>query len=602
MSTIKHETLAFPDTWRLLSFGKWKFHRELRQEPVIQVTLGEIYGAGVEPSKAPRLTGQIRDCELPVGELPPLYLNAILSDGKVLPAQNLAPPTENRLKHPETLDFSRTNCRIITREHQDETGNVVIPRRRKLFELRGDRESLFLAIGKGSDPYARIVPCMEIVRFFYASSTGMARAVFSEAFTRPDETLWNPARCDWDRQRGHVHIHLRKSRMDADARLLAYFYTQPVAFKHAASIFKQVAVSAAAPGAGGAHAVQAYAPLDGKAPARYRYIPIGVGGRDRRLITRFHTVDLPVAFRSLEWTRDGDSRSTPDRRYVPVTPGKPSAPRIDDDTLPEEYTFTDEAQNREQSPRHIVFHETEGRFRTLSAVPAKKSEKHTQQFRSQSNRKSQPDSGAATTLAASGGDPGRRRISLQNERTEEDSTQETDTQQNSDDPFDNLVKQLQALGILVGVKVEFLGLLGRQFWEGSVVYNAFEAKYAWEKRHAPHVGAWYFSDDAGAPRLLVAAEIRVKSPSGDQFYYVVDMQARKGRREGIRLLCRPGFAQIDSGVLARALRNEPRHQALRIKLEGVNIQSQRHVWPFGRDARPKQFLKAVIQKLGDAPP
>lgn len=609
MSSIRHETLACSGTWRLLSFGKWKFHRQIRQEPVIQVTLGEIYGPGAGASKAARLTGEVRDCELPVGELPPLHINAILSDGRIQAAPNLAPPTEHLLRTPESLDFSHANCRIITRDHRDWTGNVVIPRRRKLFELRDARETLFLAIGKGSDPYARIVPCMEIVRFFYAPSTGMSRAVFSEAFTKPAEALWNPAKCCWDRARGHVHLHLRKSRMDADARFLAYFYTQPVALERAAHIFKRVAAGAAARGYGGAQAVQAFAPLEGQAPARYRYIPIGVAGRERRFITRFHAVDLPVAFHSLAWTRDGDSRSTPDRRYAPPKPGNPPPRPLDDERPPEECNVTDDPQERELPPRRTVFNETEFRFRTLCAVPAQKSEKHTQHVRTKGAREVRADTGNTTTLAAGGRDTGSRRTSLESDygRNDDPSTSERpideeDIRRDASDPFHTLVDKLLALRALEGVTVEFLPVLARRFPAGPVVYNAFDAKYTGEERYAPHVGAWYFSDDSGSPRLLVAAEVRVETPSGARFYYLIDMQARKGRREGLRLVRMPGCARITPDRLARALGKLPGRQALSIALSGALVRSQRHVGAFAKDADPERLLAAVMEKLGDSAP
>lgn len=78
---VQHESLLLPGYWRITSFGKLTENPlSARSDLRIRVSLAPLIDPEVASPELGLLGGQIRHLLVPIGELPRLHFNAILSD------------------------------------------------------------------------------------------------------------------------------------------------------------------------------------------------------------------------------------------------------------------------------------------------------------------------------------------------------------------------------------------------------------------------------------------------------------------------------------------------------------------------------------------
>ena len=99
-----------------------------------------------------------------------------------------------------------------------------IPRNSYLFGVSWPvvRRTLLLALEQNGDPYAVMIPTAEIIRFYYATSTRLAQALFWGEY----KETFNAARSSV--LEGVVRVHLRRWLEDQDAWTLARYLSSPV--------------------------------------------------------------------------------------------------------------------------------------------------------------------------------------------------------------------------------------------------------------------------------------------------------------------------------------------------------------------------------------
>jgi len=313
---VQHESILLPGYWCITSFGKLT-HNPLASSSDLRI---RAYLAPLDTPKhsaIPRhsINGGIREMFLPVGELPRLHLDAVLKDGQL---------TTLKLNTPvrRVIDCERANIKIIERLERDNQGQFVIPVRRKWEHLQvdPDRNGLFIAIGSKTDPYATIIPAIEVFRFFYATSDVLARFILSDRILDPDTYFWDTEKSAMLSD-GHAIVWLRKHMLDADARFLARFALNPYATSQAQDIFCYLATTDAP---GRERAIRALPPFQETVSIQVSGVAIGGPDGDRFLVKQIVSCNWRPPFTHLKWDRDNDGRRDPyNRQERPPSDWKP---------------------------------------------------------------------------------------------------------------------------------------------------------------------------------------------------------------------------------------------------------------------------------------
>lgn len=249
-----------------------------------------------------RLVPELTTRLVPVGEIVDLYWSATLFDKQLLESGVLEHSDEEQL----TLNLDRSNIRVFQRGRLDPQlpSEPIIPVRSKWRDVVSHRRGLFLGIGIGDDPYAVIIPCYEIFRFFYATSSNAAVAVLRGDFLNPDERLWS-LEDSWNN--GKIgFIYLRNDALSDDAPYLARFAFDPYALKQAQEIFLY---AAGARQRRSSLVLRALPPIQGE--AKFTLVGRRIGHRNRLLVTRMLecSYDNPIDVLYLDRDNPGTTSS-----------------------------------------------------------------------------------------------------------------------------------------------------------------------------------------------------------------------------------------------------------------------------------------------------
>jgi hypothetical protein len=335
---VTHETLNFPGFWRILWFGK--LHKYAGNKfALIKVFLGELKTDPDTGLPTNQLTGRVEQADLPIGEIPRLHINALFENGELL-TNYLAFGPSHLIRDALSLNFS--SARVIDRFKRDEDGELVIPRGRHISEE--DAQGYFVCIQVNDDPFGAIIPCAEIMRFFYCPTSRFANLLLDSRFLEPYVSMFNPADTylysDNKTKKNIVHVRLRMRMLDREARFVAYYYANSIAYSRATDI-----LLFAIGGYNTDHErlIRALPPLfeDVSVKCVVDYIPFVSNGRQRILITRLLACPLDVPFDDIEYRRDndgtpGDPRTKADKEITgfkaltPINDGNTDQREFDD--------------------------------------------------------------------------------------------------------------------------------------------------------------------------------------------------------------------------------------------------------------------------------
>ncbi|HCT5749959.1 MULTISPECIES: hypothetical protein [Pseudomonas] len=291
MGAVQHESLALEGVWRIAAFG---------------ATAPHVSSPG-NPSSDIRFLVKLRNLEkpqtkvvqMPVGEMPLLYHEAVLIDGRISKEERFQP----KLRHgAELLNYAPSNLKIF-RRLATEDGELIIPASRNGAPPANDAfNGYFLGIRQGDDPYSLIIPAAEVLRFFYATSDSFTRALFDGSILDPHGNLFYEEKLD---EHGTGSMMLRKKVRDADARYLSRFAFSPYAMKQAKNLHLRWAVRNATEN----HAfVSVIPPIDVEAETAFLYRQIETPGRTRKLITKILSCKCPPPCQRLLTGRETDAK------------------------------------------------------------------------------------------------------------------------------------------------------------------------------------------------------------------------------------------------------------------------------------------------------
>ena len=220
---------AFPDDdllWRIEWIGGVRYNASVPTDPLIDICLTQLPDGENNPlSVRSRSSRTKRTVRIGVGLLPYISIASIW--------RRQRPVSTNLTASRHRLCIDTASYRTVALADLAD----VIPRSSYLFGVSWTavRRTLLVAIEQNGDPYAVMIPTAEIIRFYYATSTRLAQALFwgeyDQAFNVERSGVF---------EEGVVRVHLRRWLEDQDAWTLARYLSSPVMQREASRLYQSL--------------------------------------------------------------------------------------------------------------------------------------------------------------------------------------------------------------------------------------------------------------------------------------------------------------------------------------------------------------------------
>ena len=519
---VQHESVLLTGSWRITSFGKLTSNPAAsRGDLRINVHLTPLTTPSEGDSSARQDGPNIRCLQLPIGELPRLYFNAVVQDGVL--AKNSAGLLRLEESSDRSVDCSRSNIRVFRRRDKDDNGRDIIPVRERWEHqtLTTAEQSLFIAIGSQEDRYATIIPAVEVFRFFFATSDVLANAAIHGHFLDPDTHLWSIQKSAMTPD-GKAVLWLRRRMLDADARFLARFAFDDYALKQAQQIHLS---AAAAVNNGYERLIYALPPFEGYCNIEFLYIDLSAHAPGRVLITRLLSCDWAPPFSELAYDRDNDGRAIEENReerppvdYQPKFYEAPSD-RSDDGTI----VLSKTAPSTHSPPTHLRESEIAERFPELARTEPQKLPQEGAKARSKLKEwksiMTDAYKGSVVEGHSSGDYVGRTIIEGLEARPEKVPQAVKDIDPNvGQEGYLAVLKLLRALNNEKLATVQFLTVLEDYSIQHETTFNVFPEEMDGKRK------AWLFTDDEkNFRRMVLVAEVVMQ----ERVRYIIELQERR---------------------------------------------------------------------------
>lgn len=302
--------------------GYWKvvYHGSLHdcvakeKNPRLTVFFGRLANqvAPLTPADF-KTVGRPIDIPVPVGELMRLPINVVVKDCRLAIDPKLPLPSEAAGIFKVEVDAAKT--RLINRFARAEDGSFLIPLREgKTPEPQDmDAKSYYVAFQAQGNPYHLMIPCSEVFRFFYCTSSRMANTILSTRILDPNRYIINPAHTNVDKYNPRIAtVWLRQWMLNQDRRHIARLFFTPGAFEEAANIFLRAAGRCSEDGTRFERALVAFPPTHGLMNLRLIYRTSMVDGYVSHFVTRILSSDWAMDFDAIHFGRDNDNERVAD--------------------------------------------------------------------------------------------------------------------------------------------------------------------------------------------------------------------------------------------------------------------------------------------------
>ncbi|MBV1775074.1 hypothetical protein KSF73_05025 [Burkholderiaceae bacterium DAT-1] len=221
----------FPDDgriWRVDWFGGVERNSQVPSEPKIQLIISPVVdGVADYAATSAVIHEERRSISIGVGQLP------LVTIGSLWRSRHCLVENAGKTKTFDNLGISTETVRLIKSDALVDGDSII---RKKYHQIGAGLATNCLAIEWQGDPYGIIIPVAEIIRFYYATSTDLAKAIFAGDFRHELDTIVNPAECGYIEQEKRCILKLRKEFADADAWIIGRVLNSPEAFNGAALV------------------------------------------------------------------------------------------------------------------------------------------------------------------------------------------------------------------------------------------------------------------------------------------------------------------------------------------------------------------------------
>ena len=301
--------------WRIDWFGAVRKNDNVPTEPTIDVYLRPV---SVTDKTSIADFGWLNKericCTIGVGQLPVLTIGSLWKNGKLLDYQVIVP------SNLPNVNIAEDSVRLIEAGHKDQNGYII---NKAAFDIGGFKNGLSarcLAIESDGDPYSIIIPVAEVIRFYYAISTNLAKIAFLGSYeTNFDQIIGE--RCGFDSKTKILIIHLRQWLYDNEGWVLGRILRD----KNAQQGFFQIHRSLVKQSVGKYHQPmpETNFPFQGKTDWAARCLSFTSGGKVRTLILELLRCTAPFPFSNLVVIRDNDGRQASPETDLPESNKRP---------------------------------------------------------------------------------------------------------------------------------------------------------------------------------------------------------------------------------------------------------------------------------------
>ena len=384
--------------WRIVALGGISQAGRDNLDPIQRVYLRPITEQGSE--------GPLEHHDLPLGETFDLFSGAGLTDG-VLDAKldgNLRPFS---LK----VDVTRAAMQIVRRGDRDpRSGEFILPWRTDLSET----SDLYMAVLRDAqDRWQAVVPCAELFRFYYLTSSRLGRTILSPNMLASNRILFSENGTLAPDAAGHMKLVVRRGVLPSDVPLIARWIAS--SGRYGLQAAEQIARHQTLQARSGDFEpvpLRVLPPFEGSCTWSVLGHQVRRGDRMYVFICKLISCDAPFGYETLEWRFDDERAPSDSVNPDPSDIERAKAPKsgvfVDDEPLPFVYLDDDITPTSRFKTRIVPLDDLSKRFPSLNVdgVIRKKPD-------SLSSRNSKPLSaavpktaGALSARAPSGGGDG----------------------------------------------------------------------------------------------------------------------------------------------------------------------------------------------------
>jgi hypothetical protein len=292
------------NSWRVDWFGDIAFPNRLlrRTQPSVLVHLSRILDTAFRENPAvllspdSTLTSKQRKVWISVGTLPLLSIGDIWRDGQL----EMRPDYE--LEHFTDLEINSDTAVLIKAGLNLEEKGFLLPRSEHPWHMQCTQSYCLMV----ELPHNRrlIIPCMELIRFYFGSSSNLVTKLFLPPLSR-DALYANP---HFDKATGHLTLQLAANISGVSAADVGRLHMDPVAWRTAAYVGTSL-LKASVSGQG--VYPQAYFPFEGRSTliATGKWLSFKEEPRATFIVYSLRSCSYPFPFRSLRY--EVKNRRTP---------------------------------------------------------------------------------------------------------------------------------------------------------------------------------------------------------------------------------------------------------------------------------------------------
>ncbi|WP_157830568.1 hypothetical protein [Aeromonas sobria] len=310
--------------WRVDWKGAVLPNPGITTEPFFQIVISPFFGnpSGISGDRRASVNqtdvDQQKTINIGIGQLPLISTGSIWHDGL---CQEF---TAGKYETINNLLISPQTTQIITATHK-ENGKNIIPY--KSYRVgRAGAGSKLIAVERNGDPFALIIPVMELVRFYYAVSTNLAHAIFSGTLQHNPDSIINISRTYYRAEDDRFFLGLREHVSDEEGWIIARILHSKEAFLAYSKVHDTVLKSAIN------HKflhIESNFPFAGKTnlEARVKWIQQSKDSPWRCLILSLERCSAPFPYSALTVIRDNDGTGAENETDRPKEEKKPYSRR-----------------------------------------------------------------------------------------------------------------------------------------------------------------------------------------------------------------------------------------------------------------------------------
>lgn len=512
MPKIRH--IAFPQEglWRIVWFGRLTGDED--GNLLVNTHFARLDGGASIPIHKKRHVSRV-----PIGEIPRLYINAVIQDGVL--------DTDVQLELREWKINSRTaNCHDEHVSFRARTemfdGELIIPDDGGAQFLGSDGGALiaYFDFDDGGCPLA--IPSIELFRFFYATSTTMAHIATNGTFLRPEGQLWSDYDIDPDKR---ASIVICKSMLDADVRMIACFALSPYARFQAQRMYLNAAPDTEIRGF-----IAAWPPIPDTVELSFVSKIVKGGAGPIELVSRILSCNWSPPYTQLTWRREQDTGGATDDTDDEGAAGdslrKMALPDDSDIQL-----LLDRPSSQSLLPKSLIEEEINRRFPRLEETPVERLSRDGRGSGAKRETKTVfvPVDEASTLDATNSEERVNRTNIVRDDGVPEKKTEPAPDIRKAD--YEDILGLLKIISDSQLAEVHFLELLGDSVQYESALFNVYPKLYKGRQR------AWLYADEAKtSSRVILVARIERQG----RIRYVFELQRREKRKSSTLLVWREG--------------------------------------------------------------